>query len=241
MTRTTSMIHAAVLTTLGVAALLASGLASADPRDDGARRGPSAVHGPAPAHQHYDARFSHNHAYLDRGYVVGGLPRDRIVVNHGHDRFFYSGGIWYAPRGAGFVVVGPPIGVFIPVLPPYYSTVWFGGVPYYYANDTYYMWSAPDNGYEVVAPPTGAVNAAPDADAPPPPTTTQLFIYPRNGQSADQQSKDKYECHAWAASQSGFDPTLAGGNVPPDQFGAKSTDYYRAMGACLQGRGYSVE
>lgn len=241
MTRTTSMIRATVLTTLGVAALLGSGLTSADPRDDASRHGPAAAHGPAPAHQHYDARFSHNHAYLDRGYVVGALPRDRLVVNHGHDRFFYSGGIWYAPRGAGFVVVGPPIGVFIPVLPPYYSTVWFGGVPYYYANDTYYMWNAPDNGYEVVAPPSGAVNAAPDADAPPPPTTTQLFIYPRNGQSADQQSKDKYECHAWAASQSGFDPTLAGGNVPPDQFGAKSTDYYRAMGACLQGRGYSVE
>jgi hypothetical protein len=240
MTRTTSMIRATVLTTLGVAALLASGLTSADPRDDGSRHGP-AMRAPAPEHQHYDARFSHNHAYLDRGYVVGALPRDRLVINHGHDRFFYSGGVWYAPRGAGFVVVGPPIGVFIPVLPPYYSTVWFGGVPYYYANDTYYTWNGPDNGYEVVDPPSGAVNAAPDADAPPPPTTTQLFIYPRNGQSADQQSKDKYECHAWATNQSGFDPTVAGGNVSPDQFGAKSTDYYRAMGACLQGRGYSVE
>ncbi len=243
MTRTTSMIRATVLTTLAVAAVLASGLASADPRDgrDNDRHGPAAMHGPVAPHQHYDARFSHNHAYLDRGYVVRDLPRDRLVINHGHDRFFYSGGIWYAPGAAGFVVVGPPIGVFVPVLPPFYSTVWFGGSPYYYANDTYYMWSGQQNGYEVVAPPTGAVNAAPDADAPPPPTTTQLFIYPRNGQSADQQSKDKYECHAWATNQTGFDPTAAGGKVPPDQFNAKSTDYYRAIGACLQGRGYSVE
>jgi Family of unknown function (DUF6515) len=241
MTRTTSMIRATVLTTLGFAAVLASGITSADPRDDGGRRGPSAMHGPAPAHQHFDARFSHNHAYLDRGYMVRDLPRDRIVINHGRDRFFYSAGIWYAPRGDGFVVVGPPIGVFVPILPPYYSTVWFGGAPYYYANDTYYTWNGQDNGYEVVDPPSGAVNAAPDADAPPPPTTTQLFIYPRNGQSADLQSKDKYECHAWATNQTGFDPTVAGGKVSPDQFGAKSTDYYRAMGACLQGRGYSVE
>jgi hypothetical protein len=240
MTRTTSLIRAAVLTTLGLAALLASGITSADPRDDGGRRGPVG-RGPAPEHQHYDARFNHNHAYFDRGYMVHDLPRDRLVFNRGGSRYFYSGGIWYAPRGGGFVVVGPPIGVFIPVLPPYYSTVWFGGVPYYYANDTYYMWNGPNNGYEVVDPPSGAVNAAPDADAPPPPTTTQLFIYPRNGQSDEQQSKDKYECHAWATNQTGFDPTVAGGKVSPDQFGAKSTDYYRAMGACLQGRGYSVE
>jgi hypothetical protein len=241
MNRTTSIVRAAVLTTLGLAALMASGITSADPREDGSRHGPSAGRGPAPEHQHYDARFNHNHAYLDRGYMVRDLPRDRLIINHGRDRFFYSGGIWYAPRGGGFVVVGPPTGVFIPVLPPFYSTVWFGGVPYYYANDTYYMWNGQNNGYEVVDPPTDAVNAAPDADAPPPPTTTQLFIYPRNGQSADQQSKDKYECHAWATNQTGFDPTVAGGKVSPDQFGAKSTDYYRAMGACLQGRGYSVE
>ena len=77
------------------------------------------------------------------------------LINRGPNRFFYSGGIWYAPRGGGFDVVAPPIGVFIPVLPPFYSTVWFGGVPYYYANDTYYMWSAPDNGYEVVEPRPG--------------------------------------------------------------------------------------
>ena len=165
-----------------------------------------------------------------------------ILINRGRNRYFYSGGMWYAPRGGGFVVVAPPIGVFVPVLPPFYSTVWFGGVPYYYANDTYYMWSAPDNGYEVVDPPDGcrecrARCAGARSRRPP----TQLFIYPRNNQSADQQSKDKYECHASAMGQTGFDPTASGGNVPPDQFTAKSTDYYRAMAACLQARGYSVE
>jgi hypothetical protein len=33
-----------------------------------------------------------------------------------------------------------------------------------------------------------------------------LMIYPAKGQSADQQSKDQYECHQWAIQQSGFDP-----------------------------------
>jgi hypothetical protein len=33
-----------------------------------------------------------------------------------------------------------------------------------------------------------------------------LMIYPQRGQNADQQSKDRYECHTWAVQQSGFDP-----------------------------------
>jgi YMGG-like Gly-zipper len=33
-----------------------------------------------------------------------------------------------------------------------------------------------------------------------------LFIYPRKGQSAKQQDKDKWECRAWSTKQSGFDP-----------------------------------
>jgi hypothetical protein len=234
MTRHTAFTRAAVLSALSLAVSLACSLASADPRDDHIRMAPQ-------AHEHMDARFSHNHPYYDRGFVVRDLPRDRIIINRGPNRFYYSAGVWYAPRGVGFEVVAPPIGVFVPLLPPYYSTVWFGGVPYYYANDTYYIWSGADNGYEVVDTPTGAVNAAPDEQPPQPPTTNQLFIYPRNGQSADQQAKDKYECHSSAMGKTGFDPTATGGNVPPDQFTGKSRDYYRAMAACLQARGYSVE
>jgi hypothetical protein len=38
-------------------------------------------------------------------------------------------------------------------------------------------------------------------------TTAGPVIYPAKGQSAQQQDKDKYECHDWARKQSGFDPT----------------------------------
>lgn len=34
-----------------------------------------------------------------------------------------------------------------------------------------------------------------------------LYIYPQKGQSADQQGRDRYECHTWAVQQTGFDPT----------------------------------
>src|SRR5574340_885660 len=35
---------------------------------------------------------------------------------------------------------------------------------------------------------------------------TQLYFYPRAGQSTEQQSRDHYECYNWAVKQTGFDP-----------------------------------
>ena len=35
------------------------------------------------------------------------------------------------------------------------------------------------------------------------------YAYPNAGQSEQQQGKDRYECHQWAVSQSGFDPSTA--------------------------------
>ena len=34
----------------------------------------------------------------------------------------------------------------------------------------------------------------------------ELFIYPANGQSTEQQDKDKFECYNWARNDTGFDP-----------------------------------
>jgi hypothetical protein len=36
---------------------------------------------------------------------------------------------------------------------------------------------------------------------------TGPVIYPAKGQAPMQQDRDRYECHDWARSQSGFDPT----------------------------------
>ncbi len=35
---------------------------------------------------------------------------------------------------------------------------------------------------------------------------TQVYFYPREGQTIDQQSRDHYECYNWAVNQTGFDP-----------------------------------
>jgi hypothetical protein len=189
-----------------------------------------------PRGQHYDSRYSHNHYYANRGAYFGAVPGRPYALAGG--RYYYSGGVWYGRRGPGFVVIGPPLGVFVPVLPPYYTTVWVGGVPYYYANETYYTWDPAQNGYETVAPPDAAPDAAPATTQPPP--SDDVYIYPQNGQSAEQQSNDKYECHKWANSQTGYDPTQSSGGVSPDEAADKRAGYQRAMRACLEGRGYSV-
>lgn len=42
-----------------------------------------------------------------------------------------------------------------------------------------------------------------------------LMVYPAKGQTPDQQSKDRYECHTWAVQQSGFDPSSGAAAAPP--------------------------
>jgi hypothetical protein len=184
-----------------------------------------------------DSRYNHGRYYPPAGTVRPSLPDGYRPYYRGGSRYYFSGGIWYAPRGPGFVVIRPPIGLVINVLPPYYSTVWFGGVPYYYADNVYYSWAPDQNGYTVVDPPQDA-----DAPSPPPdaaPVAEDLMIYPKNGQSKEQQSADQFECHNWAKGQTGFDPTQPGGGTPGNADAARS-NYDRAMSACLQGRGYQV-
>ena len=39
------------------------------------------------------------------------------------------------------------------------------------------------------------------------PAFAQDVVYPAQGQSPEQQNKDKGECHVWAVNETGFDPT----------------------------------
>jgi outer membrane lipoprotein SlyB len=145
---------------------------------------------------------------------------------------------------------------------------------------------------------------------------TQVYFYPKAGQSNEQQSRDHYDCYNWAVTQTGFDPGITAMRpeqrvkvvpMPPpghdtitlsivgavlgalvggprhaaggaligasagavagaasdisrqesarqmeeayynrdqalnSQLEAKALDFRRAMGACLEGRGYSVK
>jgi hypothetical protein len=184
-----------------------------------------------------DDRYHHGHFYPPHGAVVHELPPGYHPYWHHGSQLYFAGGVWYAPGPHGFIVTRPPAGLIIRVLPPFYTTVWIGGVPYYYANEVYYRWDPEASGYEVVDPPAGADHpgTAPQV------ATEDFFIYPKNGQTSEQQSADRYECYNWSRNQTGFDPTQSGGGVPPDQLSAKRQEYRRALTACLEARGYSVK
>jgi hypothetical protein len=63
----------------------------------------------------------------------------------------------------------------------------------------------------------------------------KLYVYPAAGQSESQLSEDRYQCHVWAADQSGHDPTLGAGSR------GEAEDYTRAFTACMEGRNYVVK
>lgn len=105
------------------------------------------------------------------------------------------------------------------------SAYWWGVDPLYFPNG-------------IAPPPPPPDGLPPNAPAPGAATLgLDLFMYPKTGQSAEQQGTDRYECHRWAADQTGFDPSQGSPGVTE----RKRDDYLRAMSACLEGRGYSVK
>ena len=198
----------------------------------------AAYHGAAGLHAGYQARGGYGYPGHYGGYAYG----------HGYSTgAYWRGGYWrggYWPRayyGLGFAW-------FLPVLPLAYSTYWWGGVPYYYANDVYYTYDPNYQGYIATDPPPAADSSgsaaapndvgsaqagAPQADAlsgqsgPIDGAPAQIFMYPKNGQSAEQQATDKAECQQWATAQAG-------------SVAQNGSNFNRAMVACVEGRGYSA-
>ena len=218
-----------------------------------AGRGPGGGH--FAAAPHFSGGYAGVHGGVRGGYGYGGRAYGyRGGYGYGY-RPGWGGGYW---RGGYWpsAYYGWSYPFYLAALPALYATYWWSGVPYYYVNNVYYTYNTADNGYVATDPPPVAgdysddVNAAaaagPDAaaqNATPPdvaPTGGSgagFIAYPRNGQSDQQQSQDKFECHNWAKGQTGFDPTSqsSSGANP----GTRSA-YGRAMAACMDARGYTV-
>ena len=48
-------------------------------------------------------------------------------------------------------------------------------------------------------------------------TQAAQYVFPENGQSAEQQQQDEYYCHSWATKQTGYAPTGAQQNIEAEQ------------------------
>jgi len=42
----------------------------------------------------------------------------------------------------------------------------------------------------------------------------EQYVFPKNGQTPEQQKKDEYDCHTWAVQQTGYDPVAAAQQTP---------------------------
>jgi hypothetical protein len=126
--------------------------------------------------------------------------------------------LWSLPAAASHWHVWPSIGF----------SYGFGPYPYYSP------WYGPRVGVGVqVGGPVGRRSAP--APAPVTQGALKLYVYPAGGQSAAQTADDRYQCHTWAAGQSGHDPTLATGTRDDAE------SYTRAFTACMEGRNYVVK
>ncbi len=175
----------------------------------------------------YDRDRRHRHVH-----VVHHLPSGYRDYWWNGGRYYYYDGFWYQPYGTSFITVGIPYGLFVATLPGSYTSFWVGSTRYYYSDYHYYTYEPARRGYVVVPSPYGDDYdySAGDAEEP----AQDLYIYPAQGQSGQQQADDRYECHRWAVSETDYDP------IDDEYDAALREDYLRAITACLTGRGYTV-
>jgi hypothetical protein len=183
------------------------------------------------------AGYGYRGGYYGGGYRGGyGYYGGGYRGGYGYYGGGYRGG-WGGWGGWGWGGIG--LGMYFATLPLYYNTYYWGGVPYYYANDVYYTYDPNAQQYLTVAPPAGLQAQSGQTPAGGSPnSSTELMVYPKNGQTPEQQTQDKFECHQWAVGQTGFDPTTGAATAATANRG---NDYMRAQAACLEGRGYSVQ
>jgi len=110
------------------------------------------------------------------GYYGHGYRGGYGYRGHGHFRHHYPNYRF----GIGMYRYGPPA-VYLP------RPVYYPAAPAYYSS------SAP---VTVISQPETSKRTS----------ETQLFFYPKQGQSGELQSRDRYECHIWARNQTGYDP-----------------------------------
>ena len=118
--------------------------------------------------------------------VASVVSQDAYAWGGRGGRYYWHGGRWYNNSwfwfGAGMTALA--LGSVVASLPPYYNTVYYGGVPYYYYDGIYYQ-SSP-YGYTVVqAPPMAAPAVVQQPYVQQPYTVAQPAMYAPSVESAN--------------------------------------------------------
>jgi hypothetical protein len=172
------------------------------------------------------------------GLVVTSLPAFATAVAGSAGLYFYANDTYYRPRPdlGGYEVVNDPVdsapaGTSAP--PP--------AAPMYAAPATT---AAPLAVPASAAGMTAAMAAVQPAMAAPaaagqfPTRPAQpVSLFPNNGQTPEQQARDRYDCYRFALAQTGYDPLHPQANA---QGSPQADAYDRVRTGCLQQRGYTV-
>ena len=106
-------------------------------------------------HSEFERHGFRHHFGFERRHFFGRhvhfLPYSCFRVWSGPVWFWYYDGIYYRPYGDEYVVVTPPVGAIVSVLPDDYYPVIIGGMTYYTDGTTYYQ--RVTQGYQVINPP----------------------------------------------------------------------------------------
>jgi hypothetical protein len=179
--------------------------------------------------------YGHRHPYGHRVHI---LPHGFISFSISGLIYYYAYGNYYRNYSGYYMVVTPPIGALIPVPPPGYRMVYIDSHPYYLSGGVYYIWDNVHRGYRVVPPPEEIHEFPESGEGIPEPIEDfpELFVYPKAGQSEDEQANDRYDCHLWAVGETDFDPSQKQSSTEKER-----SDFRRAITACLEARDYTVK
>lgn len=165
------------------------------------------------------------HRSLLPGHTVKILPARHSVVKVRGTSYFFVDGHFYRRKGPDYVVISAPVGAVVRTLPAGFVTVRVGSRRLFSVGGAYYHQIS--KGYEVVQEPAETEEIVSEG-------SDRLVIYPAAGQTDAQRDRDRFECHDWAAGETGYDPSN------PDADPVLRPDYQRAMTACLVSRDYVV-
>lgn len=89
------------------------------------------------------------------GYITRTIPKVAMTLSLGGLLYYFTDGIYYRRHSSGFIVVMPPVGLIVPVLPLGYTVFQLHGSTYYYYDNVYYVRDTAHQAYRVAQAPDG--------------------------------------------------------------------------------------
>lgn len=171
------------------------------------------------------------------GLVVPTLPTFSTAIVSAGRAYLYANDVYYRPRPdlGGYEVVNDP------EEPTVESGGAFGAAGTSSAPGAIAVPAALTNPASLATLPATAPVATPAVASigPPGGTGNSPYFSPRNGQTPDEQARDRYDCYRFAVTQTGFDPMRVSPGTPAGQYAERQAAYDRAQAACYEGRDYS--